>query len=495
MRLAGAPVVVVAMALLAGCSGTDVPPSAAAGGPAQAGSAAPRTSAPASVSQLSTDPVESPSATELSSGSPSPSATELSSGSSSSATAPAGPNPSASTTDEQPPSEGRPVRRTLFGTHVGGIAAGDKPAPPQAGAIRLWDAGVAWRQLERSPGRVDWAAMDRAVARAEATGARDILWVHGSPPRWAARRPNSSGLYGPGTSSPPKTDAYLSILTRVAQRYRGRITSYQVWNEANISIFYQGSASYLADLTQKARRVLAEVDPGARLVGASTTVRSQGPVKKWYGKYASALAARGWPVDAMAVHLYPRADEGPDERAGYIRFMRSWLAERGWTGQLWDTEINYGDRRDFAKEEVVIGQRTAEAWVGRTYLDSLALGIDRVYWYAWNDHILGIDQISLRTGQILPAGRAYLTIQQWLSGATWWGCSGELMQPTGRKGAVTTCEFTDAEGTRSYVLFTHRGTAKVGRPAGTDRVCTLDGSCAPAKGTTLKVGRTPLLVR
>ena len=227
---------------------------------------------------------------------------------------------------------GEPVARELFGTHVGNLASGAEPLPPAAGAIRLWDSGVSWRQLEPVQGQIDWAPLDSAVAQAEKIGAADILWVHGSPPPWAALDPEAPGIYGPGTSSAPDQEAYLSILRQVAERYRGRITSYQVWNEANIKIFYRGKPDYLAELTLRAKEVLDEVDPDALLVGASTTVRAAGPVKPWYGKYSAALAERGWPVDAMAVHLYPLADQGAGTRAAYVRLMRAWLAERGWTG-------------------------------------------------------------------------------------------------------------------------------------------------------------------
>jgi hypothetical protein len=284
------------------------------------------------------------------------------------------------------------------------------------------------------------------------------------------------------------------MLRKVAQRYQGRITSYQVWNEANISIFYQGSAAALARLTARAREVLTEADPDAQLVGASTTVREAGPVKAWYGKYTAALAEAGWPVDAMAVHLYPRADEGAEDRAGYIRTIRTWLAERGWDGPVWDTEVNYGDRRDFATEKVTVPQDVAAAWVARTYLDSLALGIQRVYWYSWNDHILGIDQIDPATGAILPAGQAYLTVQDWLAGAGWLGCTGELMEPTGRPGSTTTCALTTADGRPAQVLFTNTGTTTVPVPDAVE-VCRLDGTCATVDGGAIDVTVQPVLVR
>jgi hypothetical protein len=390
---------------------------------------------------------------------------------------------------------GTQVDPALFGTHVGGIASGTQPLPPRAGAVRLWDAGVSWRQLEPTRGHVRWELLDRAVSQAEATGAREILWVHGSPPPWAAEDPQSPGLYGPGTSSHPKTAAYLRILREIATRYRGRITSYQVWNEANIRIFYRGTAARMAELTARAQKVLREADPTATLVGASTTMRRSGPVKPWYGRYAKALAKLGWPVDAMAVHLYPIADQGAGTRAAYTRMIKPWLAKRGWTGPVWDTEINYGDRRDFASQIVVVPRARAAAWVARTYIDSLALGVSRVFWYSWNDHLLGIDQIDPQTGATLPAGQAYLTVQQWFADAWWQGCTGELMEPTGEAGALTTCSVQYGTGQRARILFSHGGATTVAMPTGASEVCPLDGTCSAVTGDRLAVGTAPQLVR
>ncbi len=390
---------------------------------------------------------------------------------------------------------GVPVATELFGTHVKGIGTGSGPIPPAAGAIRLWDSGVSWRDIQPTRGAVNWTTLDHAVAQAEATGAKDIMWVHGNTPQWAAEDPESPGLYGPGTSSAPDEQAYLDILRQVATRYRGRITSYQVWNEANIKIFYRGTPDSMAALTEGAREVLRATDPDALLVGASTTIRRAGPVKPWYGKYAAALAKRGWPVDAMSVHLYPLADQGAGTRAAYIRVIRPWLAERGWTGPIWDTEVNFGDRRDFAPTHVKVPQATAAGWVARAYIDSLALGIDRVYWYSWNDHTLGIDQVDPQTGEILPAGQAYLTVQQWLIGATWQGCAGELMAPTGLPGEMTTCSLTTSDSRPGRIMYSHGAATTISMPTAARSVCRLDGTCEDVSGDTLPVGTQPMLVR
>ncbi|MGV1003222.1 MAG: endo-1,4-beta-xylanase [Candidatus Nanopelagicales bacterium] len=399
-------------------------------------------------------------------------------------------------TESVSPDAAAAVPAYLLGTHVGLLGNTEAAVPPRAGAIRLWDAGVTWRELEPKEGEINWAPLDNAVTKAQAMGVADILWVHGSTPQWAAKDPTAEGIYGPGTSSEPKKEPYLNILRQIAERYKGRITSYQVWNEANIEIFYTGSAQYLAELTGEAKELLAEVDPAAKLVGASTTVRSKGPVKDFYEKYAAALKVAGWPIDAMSAQLYPPAEKGPDTRVEYIRIMKKWLSERGWTGELWDTEINYGDRRDFAEVKVTIPQSIAPGYVARTYLDSLALGVQRVYWYAWNDHILGIDQIAEGTNEILPAGQAYLTLQDWLIGATLQQCSGETVEPSASGDGTTTCSFTGTDGKRFDVMYTSGKSTDLETPEGAAEVCLLDGKCQSlASVASLQVGGSPILVR
>lgn len=384
---------------------------------------------------------------------------------------------------------GQVIPAAFFGMHVGLLGNANPPVPPKAGSIRLWDSGVTWRDLQPTKAEPDWTALDTAVQRAEQMGAQDITWVHGSTPQWAALDPKAKGIYGPGSSSAPKEKPYLDFLRLVAERYKGRIHSYQVWNEANIKIFYRGDPEYLAQLTSKSKDILAEVDPQAKLVGASTTVRAKGPVKSFYQQYSAELAKLQWPLDAMAVHLYPTAAEGPQTRAEYLRLIRAWLAERGWTGPLWDTEINYGDRRDFAKEVVVVPNSVAAGYVARTYLDSLALGVDRVFWYTWNDHLLGIDMIDPATSQILPAGQAYLTVQDWLSGATWQGCQGQIIEPADQSG-LSTCTAQLADGKPASIMWTSQGEQTIDTPQGATEMCRLSGACKPVS-TVAKVVITP----
>ena len=293
-------------------------------------------------------------------------------------------------------------------------------------------------------------APDRAARRASSTGRR---WTGRSrrPRRWAPR--TSCGCTATPRSGPRKTrrrpgstararprrptrTRTWRILRQVAQRYRGRITSYQVWNEANIKIFYRGHAAYLAELTERAQEVLREVDPDALWSGPARRCAERARSSPGTASTPRRWPSADWPVDAMSVHLYPLADQGVGTRAAYIRMIRPWLAERGWTGPVWDTEVNFGDRRDFAAaRRRAAGDAPPAGWRGPTstasrWASTASTGT-RGTTTPWAS-----TRSTRQTGEILPAGQAFLTVQEWLDRGVLAGLHGRADGPDRRAGGA-----------------------------------------------------------
>jgi hypothetical protein len=378
---------------------------------------------------------------------------------------------------------GLPIPDTAFGLHVNGIVQ-TAPEPGVLTSVRLWDAGVRWDEVEPARGQYRWDDLDAAVANAEASGATDILYVLGSTPRWAARNPDEPGLYGPGTTSlPAQTSDFVDFTRQVAKRYEGRITAYQIWNEANTRSFYEGDWVALAKLTRRAYDTVKLVDPNALVVGASSTVipGKLFQTESFFVRYARAIHAAGDPVDAMAVHLYPvDTSKGPEARVGSIRAAQRVMNRVGIDRPLWDTEVSYGDRRP-GLPQVVPDPQTAATYVARTYVDSVRLGIERTYWYGWDSHVLGIDLTD--DSGVTPAGTAFLTVRDWLTGARLAGCTDHDQ--------LTVCRFADAEGRAFSILWSAAGTVQVS--GGGLRLCRIDGSCAKAPDD-LAVDSEPVLL-
>ncbi len=376
----------------------------------------------------------------------------------------------------------------LFGQHVAGIASGT-PAGLRLGAIRIWDSGVSWRQLEPAQGQLDLEPLKAVVRHARDAGATEIMYTLGNTPRWAASDPNSKlGLYGPGSNShPAKNSYYTDFLKAVATQVPG-ITAFQVWNEANLRDFYLGTPAQMAQLTKDARTALSSVGSGAALVAASTTVRSKGPVGKFGKAYGAAMRKAGaWrAVNAVSAHFYPPAKEGPATRVSYIKTIKKYYKRYG-AGKkpLWDTEMNYGDTRSYMKVKRQYTGATAATYVARTYIDSMRYGVYRVFWYGWDINVLGTDMTSRGDRGVTTGGRAFLEIQKWMVGKTWLGCK--------VKSSITTCTLRAPGGQKQTIRYASKAKSfKV--PAGTTEIRRLDGTTGPGAGSKITLTSQPVLL-
>ena len=79
------------------------------------------------------------------------------------------------------------VPATLVGMQVEGAEVEAWPSAP-FGALRLWDNGTAWSQIELSKGEFKWDNLDGVLANAKSKGMTDVLMVLGTTPEWRRRR-------------------------------------------------------------------------------------------------------------------------------------------------------------------------------------------------------------------------------------------------------------------------------------------------------------------
>src|SRR5271166_5132615 len=91
-----------------------------------------------------------------------------------------------------------PVTRanTYFGMHIHSLAPGtpwpDAVVPNvQFGAIRLWDSGVGWAEINTAASVYDFSHMDSWLSEAQANNV-DVLYNLGRTPNWASSMPNDS---------------------------------------------------------------------------------------------------------------------------------------------------------------------------------------------------------------------------------------------------------------------------------------------------------------
>jgi len=404
------------------------------------------------------------------------------------------------------------VRDNLFGLH----ALSGTPAVT-AGSWRLWDSGTQWAQLNPARGRYNWSRLDDMVAKGRRLGVKDFILVLGLTPRWASSRPNEVLPWDSSASTaPPKNIAYYDeYVAAVVAHNRtvlgGAITGFQVWNEANLGTFWTGTPQQMALMTAHVDRIVKAEDArypmSARrhtlVVAPSITTRrgslplgtASCSLVRWHdacfaSRYFAALSKvrgagnRRWPVDVFSAHTYPTPEGSPNDRVAMIGLFRDRLSEAGAPSKpLWDTEVNYG----FAGT-VISGSRAVQ-YLARTYLDSVRLNVGRVYWYGWGPLAPGLAGITMDRGT--SATGAYTTVQGWLNGSVFRGCS--------VSSGVRSCAFTVASGSsvRPFrVLWTDFGVHSVAVDSSVAvwRMNSRGRAVRAPSSTLVRVGPTPIKI-
>lgn len=280
------------------------------------------------------------------------------------------------------------------------------------GAMR--PAGTTWGAIEPKEGQFDWHGLDTWVAASQAHHVElDYLFLN--TPQWASTRPEEKCNRGMiGCAAPPTDKAWVSFVTTLVKRYKGRISSYEMWNEPNAIGFYTGTAAEMAHLVSLAYPIIKSSDPQAIVVSpAPSSTGWPTPYDTWMNEF---LAAGGKKyVDVIAWHAYVgRSNQPalpPESVVEQIKKIRAVMAKNGVSAlPLWDTEGGWGSDAQLPDEQ-------AQAdFVSRWYLIQFSYGVARAYWYQWDNPKWGT--LWREGAGETPAGRAYAQMYKWLDGAT-----------------------------------------------------------------------------
>ncbi len=372
----------------------------------------------------------------------------------------------------------RPIPASLFGMHIHRIGAGTPwPAVP-IGDWRLWDAHVAWPDLEPRKGLWRFDNLDKYLSAAASNHA-EVLLVLGMSPRWASARPDERSVYGPGLASEPSDlQDWRDYVTAVVKHCGTHVQTYEIWNEPNLKPFWSGSTDQLVMLTREAVQIIHSTNPQAIVVSPSATA-SYGT--KWLAEFLS--KGGGQYVDVIGYHFYVNPD-APEAMVPIIQLVRQIMAANGAGSKpLWDTESGWAKPKPFPSEEL------AAAYLARAYILNWAAGVQRLYWYAWDNHAWVTLQTVEDDNQTLrPAGRAYGVIQKWLVGARMDWCN----QDTNH---TWQCEL-DRNGSMQWIIWNSDRTTSFAIPPSwqVNYVTTLLGQPQRLSDSTVQTGPTPSIL-
>jgi len=293
----------------------------------------------------------------------------------------------------------RPWRPIIGSEHLALLLRGPGPGGHDVGAELAEAFGIVRRELgtemvrahgwlhdslgvyrEGTDGTAhDFARVDQVLDRLLATGLRPIVELSFMP-RDLASDPTVSVFDYVGIISPPRdmdrwTALVRDLVAHVAERYgrdEVRGWAFEVWNEANLRVFWSARESDYLALYDASVRAVKSVDPTFRAGGPATAAAG------WIDDLLEHCATDGVPIDFISTHTYGMPPL--DLRPVLARFDRSdlplWWTEWG-VSPVHGAPINDSA---WAAPLVARGMRSA---AGR--LDALA------YWVA-SDHFVELGE-------------------------------------------------------------------------------------------------------
>jgi polysaccharide biosynthesis protein PslG len=383
------------------------------------------------------------------------------------------------------------------------------PAVP-FGSLRLWDASVAWYQINTADGVYDWSVLDAWLASAQTT--QSVLYTFGNTPAWASSNPtDSSCVPAPGSCDPPNDlnadgsgsdqhwkDFVTAIVMHNHNSKTGHIDAWEVWNEPYAPWEWTGTYAQMVRMASDATAIIKGVDPNATILSPSFLF-NWGLSLRWLDGYLA--AGGGEYADVIALHGYVKVNEQdePEDLVDHIKVFRAILNAHNQGGKpIWDTEASWGD----AVSNHIQDPDMQAAWLARFYIIHRSHWIARLYWFSYNSTTdfgtlwIPNEKDHSRPGTLLKPGKAYGVVEGWLTGAhittrcspsaTVWKCGlnrnhespAIIVWDTGERCSNGSCQTVNYAVDSQYVKYT-----------------TLDGETFPITDGVVPVGAKPVLVQ
>jgi hypothetical protein len=283
---------------------------------------------------------------------------------------------------------------------------------------------------------------------------------------------------------------------------------YELWNEANLDMYWTGSTAEMVNLAKAAYPII-HADPHSMLLTPSVT----GPVgdisresgSTWMAAYLDAGGAQY--ADGGAFHGYialkgvtPYPMPEQDSTSGCIMFkacygsiitkanmLRQVFDQHGLAGKpMLDTEGSWGEGN-------VTDPDTQAAWLARWYLLQSGLrstnNLQMVIWFAWDDTSFNWGSIEDASGEPTQAGIAFNQVYDWLVGAA-------INQPCASSPDGTwTCTLTRPRGYSALAVWNTQGAKSYTPGPAYAEYRDLAGKIVKiTKGSPITIGTKPILV-
>jgi hypothetical protein len=232
-------------------------------------------------------------------------------------------------------------------------------------------------------------------------------------------------------------------------------------------------------LTKEASQIIHSVDPHAIVVSPSATADFG---LSWLAEFLK--KGGGQYVDVIGYHFYVNPQTRfPEDIVPLIQSVRRIISENNLGNiPLWNTESNWLPPARFDSDEVAAG------FLARAFILAWAAGVQRFYWYAWDNQIVAIITYKESSHTITPAGYAYKVMEQWLVGTRMDGC-------TESADHSWTCQLNRA-GKKEWIVWNSQGNHKFDVPGAwhVRSVTPLLKDRSSLNGSSIDIGPAPTLL-
>ncbi|MHB1295956.1 MAG: discoidin domain-containing protein [Anaerolineae bacterium] len=215
-------------------------------------------------------------------------------------------------------------------------------------------------------------------------------------------------------TTPEALEGWARYIRYMAERFKDRVTDFEVWNEWNGSVYWGAQPNveqYLA-VARTAIPILREVCPKARIAignwagfphGFSTWSPEQLAAKEEETLYLKATRELASEIDVVGWHPFYQADPDLPQVLSYtadVHALLAWLESVGFHGHCMVTEWNYGANYppidgtnwfgDFAPTEIQKAK-----YVARLHTQHTSLGLESIF-CEMNNSVYSLDLSLLR---------------------------------------------------------------------------------------------------
>jgi hypothetical protein len=241
--------------------------------------------------------------------------------------------------------------------------------------------GMSWAEIEKKPGEYSWQIWDRLIDTAEQYGVTILPYVCYTP-KWLNSDPVDFWR-----KPPDDFGKFAQFMETIAARYRGRVPSWELWNEPDNEYYWLGTVKQFAAMIRQAIPRVRKADPEAKIVLGGMS-KGRGP----FLDYLMKDDHLGDVVDVINLHGYfdTWSAQKPEDYPAFVHSVKELMDSTSPGKDLWFAEFGYSDYR--------LNKNHASEWSGE-----ILFKYEHTPQYQavslWKDHIevLATGDLSLTT--------------------------------------------------------------------------------------------------